>query len=96
MPFKSEQSLKVVFKTLFSQYRKENGVSSTQVQAIYRQAMGAYIANHTTRIFLKHHILYLYIDIPSLRHELSLGKSTLLHILNEAIGEEQINDIKFH
>jgi len=96
MAFKSEQSLKSVLHSLFSQYKNENGVSSTRVQAIYRQTMGDYISNHTTKIFLKNSILYLYIDVPSLRHELTMGKSKLLNILNEALGEVQIKEIKFH
>jgi len=96
MAFKTEQSLKSVLQALFSQYRNENGISSTMVQAIYRQIMGDYISNHTTRIYLKNDILYLYIDVPSLRHELSLGKSKLLNMLNESIGDGQIKEIKFH
>ena len=96
MPFKAEQSLKSVLHELFSHYKNENGVSSTRVQAIYRQATGDYISNHTTRVFLKNGVLYLYIDVPSLRHELSMGKLKLLEILNEALGEKQIKEIKFH
>ncbi len=96
MAFKTEQSLKSVLLALISQYRNENGISSTRVQAIYRQIMGDYISNHTTRIYLKNDILYLYIDVPSLRHELSLGKSKLLNMLNESIGDGQIKEIKFH
>ncbi len=96
MAFKTEQSLKSVLLALISQYRNENGISSTMVQAIYRQIMGDYISNHTTRIYLKNDILYLYIDVPSLRHELSLGKSKLLNMLNESIGDGQIKEIKFH
>lgn len=96
MAFKQEQSLKMVLISLFSQYRSENGVSSTRVQAVYRQIMGDYISNHTTKIYLKNNVLFLYIDVPSLRHELSLGKIKLLNILNEALGEQQIKEIKFH
>jgi len=96
MSFKPEQSLKAVLTSLFSQYSNENGVSATRVQAVYRQTMGAYISNHTTKIFVKNNILFLYIDVPSLRHELSLGKIKLINILNEALGEQQIKEIKFH
>jgi hypothetical protein len=96
MAFKPERSLKVVLTSLFSQYSNENGVSATRVQAVYRQTMGAYISNHTTKIYLKNNVLFLYIDVPSLRHELSLGKIKLLKILNEALGEQQIKEIKFH
>ena len=96
MSFKPEQSLKAVLTSLFSQYSNENGVSATRVQAVYRQTMGAYISNHTTKIFVKDNVLFLYIDVPSLRHELSLGKIKLINILNEALGEQQIKEIKFH
>ena len=34
MAFKPERSLKVVLTSLFSQYRNENGVSATRVQAV--------------------------------------------------------------
>ncbi|MDP4852635.1 MAG: DUF721 domain-containing protein, partial [Saprospiraceae bacterium] len=54
------------------------------------------ISNHTTKIFVKNNILFLYIDVPSLRHELILGKLKLINILNEALGEQQIKEIKFH
>ena len=96
MSFKPEQSLKAVLTSLFSQYSNENGVSATRVQAVYRQTMGAYISNHTTKMYVKDNVLFLYIDVPSLRHELSLGKIKLINILNEALGEQQIKEIKFH
>jgi hypothetical protein len=96
MAFKPERSLKVVLTALFSQYSNENGVSANRVQAVYRQTMGAYISNHTTKIYVKDNVLFLYIDVPSLRHELSLGKIKLINILNETLGEQQIKEIKFH
>ena len=96
MAFKPERSLKMVLTSLFNQYSNENGVSATRVQAVYRQTMGAYISNHTTKIFVKNNILFLYIDVPSLRHELSLGKIKLINILNEALGEQQIKEVVFH
>lgn len=96
MAYKAEQSLKSVLQALFSQYRNENGISATRVQAIYKQTMGDYISNHTKRIYIKNDMLYLHIDVPSLRHELSIGKSKLLQMLNEFLGEGQIKDIKFH
>ena len=96
MAFKPERSLKMVLTSLFNQYSNENGVSATRVQAVYRQTMGAYISNHTKKIYVKNNVLFLYIDVPSLRHELSLGKIKLINILNETLGEQQIKEIKFH
>lgn len=96
MAFKPERSLKMVLTSLFNQYSNENGVSATRVQAVYRQTMGAYISNHTTKIYVKNNVLFLYIDVASLRHELSLGKIKLINILNEALGEQQIKEVVFH
>jgi predicted nucleic acid-binding Zn ribbon protein len=96
MAFKPERSLKLVLTSLFNQYSNENGVSATRVQAVYRQTMGAYISNHTKKIYVKNNVLFLYIDVPSLRHELSLGKIKLINILNEALGEQQIKEVVFH
>ena len=96
MAFKPERSLKMVLTSLFNQYSNENGVSATRVQADYRKTMGDYICNHTTKIYVKNNVLFLYIDVPSLRHELSLGKIKLINILNEALGEQQIKEVVFH
>ena len=83
MAFKPERSLKVVLTSLFSQYRNENGVSATRVQAVYRQTMGDYISNHTTRIYMKNNVKIS--QNPYNRNN-----------LNEALGEQQIKEIKFH
>jgi hypothetical protein len=96
MPYQSEQILKSVLSELFQQYKNDHGVSSNRVSALYRQTMGDYISKHTTRIFLKNGMLHLYIDIPSLRHELSLGKEKLRLMLNDALGEVQVKEIQFH
>jgi len=88
--------LKAVFADLLHGYRESGGVSATRVRAIYQETMGPYIAKHTTRLYLREHTLHLHIDISALRHELALGKSKLLVILNESLGEAFIREIVFH
>lgn len=96
MPYVPEKSLKDVLDSLFKLYKKENGQSSTRVQAIYRKMMGNYISNHTTQIYLKNNVLFLNIDIPSLRHEIMIGKEKLINLINEELGDSHVKDIKFH
>jgi len=51
------------------------------------------VNTYTTRVELKDDILYVSLSSSVLREELSLGKTKIIKILNEALGKELIKKL---
>jgi predicted nucleic acid-binding Zn ribbon protein len=51
------------------------------------------IAKHTKDIYIKNKQLFVTLDSSALRNELSMAKTKIIKMLNEAVGSEIINDI---
>jgi hypothetical protein len=55
--------------------------------------MGKTIAEHTTLLYVKDRILYLYFNSSVIKNEVNLSKQKVIEIVNETIGETTITDV---
>ncbi|MCE3278587.1 MAG: hypothetical protein K0S44_778 [Bacteroidetes bacterium] len=55
--------------------------------------MGKMIANHTKDLYIKNKQLFVTLDSSALRNELSMARTKIIKMMNEAAGMEVINDI---
>ena len=53
------------------------------------------IAKHTKDLYIKNKKLFIRIDSPALKNELTYSRSTLMEKLNEATGANVIEEIVF-
>jgi hypothetical protein len=65
----------------------------TKIKDIWKNRMGNTVAEQTHEIRLNRKILYLYITSSSLRQELSMKRDLVKNMLNEALGEEAVDEV---
>ena len=73
--------------------RLENGLLDLEVKKVWFEIMDNGIANYTRDVNLKNKTLYVKLNSPALREELSYGKEKLINIINQKFKKEIINKI---
>jgi predicted nucleic acid-binding Zn ribbon protein len=91
----NEQSLKEVIDELIKTYKLEDGIAASRVINSWEKVAGSMIFKHTEKIFLRKNKLYLKLDSPALKQELSFAKSRIIKKLNKTIDQNLIEDIVF-
>ena len=89
----NEHSLKDAIEQLLKTYKLDDRIAERRLVSSWESVMGAMIAKHTTDIYIKHQQLFVTLDSSALRNELSLAKSKIVKMLNEAVGHNVINEV---
>lgn len=91
---KYEQTLADVLKDMINDSGKmKQKLFQTKVSTHWGALMGTTIAAYTKEIKVHNNKLYLTIDSAPLRQELSYSKEKIIDILNEALGEEYLQEV---
>jgi len=90
-----EQTLKEIIEELLKTYKLDEGVNEARLIGSWEKTAGPLIYKHTREMYIKRRKLYLKLDSPALKHELSFAKSKLIKALNKAASKEVIDDIIF-
>jgi len=64
-----------------------------RIQRAWEKLLGPGITKSTRNLYVKNHVLYVFLDSSVLRNELLLSRKRLLKSLNEYAGAEVIRDI---
>ena len=91
----NEQSLGEVIRELLSSYRLEGKLNQARIIEAWPEVTGKMITNHTKDIYFKGSKLFVKIDSPALKNELSYSKGKIIEELNKVVGEEIVADIIF-
>jgi predicted nucleic acid-binding Zn ribbon protein len=91
----NEQSLGEVIRQLLETYRLQGKIGQTRVIAAWEAVTGEMISRHTKDLYFKGSKLFVKLDSPALKNELSFSKSRIIELLNEAAGEEVVKDVVF-
>ena len=89
----NEHSLKDAIEQLLKTYKLDDRIAERRLVSSWESVMGGMIAKHTTDIYIKHQQLFVTLDSSALRNELSLAKSKIVKMLNEAAGHNVINEV---
>lgn len=89
----NEQSLKDVISELFETNKMGSKLKEVQLINNWEKMVGNLIAKNTSKIYFSHGKLFLHIDSPPLRTELTYSKSKIIEIINKEAGETFIDDV---
>ena len=89
----NEGSLREALKSFIAQHKLEPGIKKVRVTELWHQLMGQGISSYTTAVDVKGDTLIVSLSSSVLRHELSLGKSKIIDLINESLGSEQIKQL---
>ncbi len=84
-----------VIRELIEAYGLKPKLSEAAVVESWEEVVGKMIAKHTRDVYIKNKKLFVRIDSPALKNELSYSRSTLMENLNKAAGGKVIEDIVF-
>lgn len=95
MKSSNEQTLKEAILELLKTYKLEDGMNETKLINSWENVAGNMITKHTENLYIRNKKLYIKLDSPALKHELSFAKSKLISSLNKVVKSEVIVDIIF-
>lgn len=95
MKIQSDRPLGEVIRELIETYRLEGKLNEVKVIDCWEQVVGEMIARHTRDLYIKNSRLFVKIDSPALKNELSYSRSLIADKLNEAVGAKAIEEVIF-
>ena len=91
----NELTLKEAILKLLKTYRLQDGINETKLINSWDKVVGKMITNHTEDVYIKNRKLFIKLDSPALKHELSFAKKKLVKSLNNSVKQQVIEDIVF-
>lgn len=76
-------------------YKLDDRMAEKKLISSWDSVMGEMISKHTKDIFIKNKQLFVTLDSSALRNELSMAKTKIVKLLNDAAGSEIINEVIF-
>lgn len=92
----NEQPLGEVIRELLASYRLEGKLNQARVIMAWEEVTGKMISRHTQDLYIKGSKLFVKLDSPALKTELSYSKGKIIELLNKEAGGEVISDIVFN
>lgn len=89
----NEHSIKDAIEQLLRVYRLDDKLAANKLVHSWEEVMGKMIAKHTKEIFIRQQQLVVTLDSAALRNELSLAKTKIIKMMNDAVGREIIDEI---
>jgi len=84
-----------VVEKVLGQYRRESFAGLTEVWRLWERAVGNTIAENARPAAIKGKILLVHVVSSSWLHQLQFLKKDIVRKVNDALGEERIEEIKF-
>jgi predicted nucleic acid-binding Zn ribbon protein len=93
IPRVREITLKDAITQLLRTYHLEDKLTEHRLIANWEVVTGTMISRHTKDLWIKDKKLFVKLDSPAIRMELSYHRSRMVELLNESVGKELITDI---
>lgn len=91
----NEQTIGEALKYMISELKLETKLLETKTETLWAEIMGARIEKFTEKVTVRKQVMYVYLSSPELRNELSYGKTKILEMINEALDEDYLKEVKF-
>ena len=84
----------------FGHFMKVNGKEElmweVKAEEAWRTVMGKFFEKYTDKVEVRQRVLYVKINSPAMRQELTFGKSKIIANINEEIKSDFILDVKIY
>jgi predicted nucleic acid-binding Zn ribbon protein len=95
MKINSDRPLGEVIKELIETYSLEGKLNEVKVIHSWEKVVGEMIARHTKDLYIKNGKLFVKIDSPALKNELTYSTSTIIENLNSEAGTKVVDEVIF-
>jgi predicted nucleic acid-binding Zn ribbon protein len=90
---KSNEPLKEVINKLLEVYKLKDKLNEILLMGTWEQVMGKMIAVRTKELYIKDKKLFVRLNSPALRDELSYAKDKIKNMLNNEAGTSVIDEV---
>ena len=95
MKYSNDQSLGTAIKEFLQAYRLEEKFNQTRLVHSWEKVVGSMVARHTKELRIRNKILFVRIDSPALRNELTYSREAIVKSLNDEVQAKVIEDVVF-
>tara|TARA_B100001287_G_scaffold264619_1_gene256665 strand:- start:10017 stop:10298 length:282 start_codon:yes stop_codon:yes gene_type:complete len=85
--------IKDIINVFLKKNKLEKGLLDIEVKKAWYELMDNGIGNYTTDISLKNKTLFIKLNSPALKQELSYGKEKIINLINERFEENIVQKI---
>ena len=91
----NDQTLGEAIKEMIETYRLEGRLNEVKLIGAWEKVAGKMISRHTKDLHIKSKKLYVSLDSPALKNELNFSREKIVKALNDAVGQQVIDEIVF-
>lgn len=92
---KNEITISEAIRYFIKEHGMEQRVLDSMVIDAWNEQMGKFMEKYTDNLYVKNKMLFVKINSPAIKNELSYGKSKIIKHINAYVGEEYITDVRF-
>ena len=79
---------------MLKENKLKKGMDQIQVKEVWIEVMGQGVANYTESVSLKNGLLIVKLKSSALREELNYGKNKIVSMMNEALNQVEIKEVR--
>ncbi|MBV7441877.1 DUF721 domain-containing protein [Weeksellaceae bacterium TAE3-ERU29] len=91
----NEQTIGEAIKYFIQEHGMQERVLESMAIDAWHQQMGDFMKKYTDALYVKKRILFVKLNSPAFKNELSYGKSKIIEHINSTLKEQFIQDIRF-
>jgi len=95
MKYSSDRPIGEVIREMIETYRLEGRLNEIKVLHSWEKVVGEMIARHTRDLYIKNARLFVKVDSPALKNELTYSRTDIAEKLNHEAGGKVIEEVIF-
>jgi len=95
MKYSSDRPIGEVIREMIEAYRLEGRLNEIKVLHSWEKVVGEMIARHTRDLYIKNARLFVKVDSPALKNELTYSRTDIAEKLNHEAGGKVIEEVIF-
>ena len=95
MKISNDRSLGEAIREWLKEQGLEQKLNEAKLLNSWDEQVGPMISRHTSKVYISRGRLFVKLDSPALKNELSYSREKLVKMLNEAVGADVIEEVIF-
>lgn len=91
----NKQTLGEAIRGLISDLGMEEKLYAVQVEELFTDMMKGVVMKYVQKIYVTDRVLFVKMSSPELKNELQYGKGKVISHINEGMGKDYLEDVKF-
>ena len=87
------QQLGDAIRQLFDQYHLKPKFDEANLKASWERLVGKPVAKHTKKMYIRNRVLFIELDSPSMKSELSFHKKEIIDLFQKEFGPDIIKEL---